>query len=113
MSFPFPAVRPPLDLRRLHEVETLKSAAKGDQLRKARRFVMVFVMMSVPLGLASEGLARPVGGCPTDEWILDATPAGGAGFQSADGNGDGLSCFLEAPEGGGIFTIIDNRVVRP
>ena len=82
-------------------------------MKSARRIVMVFVMMSVPLGLASQGVARPVGGCPTDEWILDATPPPGAGFQSTDGNGDGLSCFLEKPEGGGIFTIIDNRVVRP
>jgi hypothetical protein len=74
---------------------------------------MVFVMMSVPLGLASEGVARPVGGCPTDEWILQAAPTTSSGLQSADGNGDGLSCYLEAPEGGGIFTIVDNRVVRP
>jgi hypothetical protein len=82
-------------------------------LKSARRIMMVFVMMSVPLGLASQGVARPVGGCPTDEWILDAAPTEGTGLPSADGNGDGLSCFLEAPEGGGIFTIIDNRVVRP
>ena len=82
-------------------------------MKSARRIVLVFVMMSVPLGLASEGVARPVGGCPTDEWILDAAPTEGIGLQSADGNGDGLSCYLEAPEGGGIFTIIDNRVVRP
>ena len=82
-------------------------------MKSARRIAMVFVMMSVPLGLASEGVARPVGGCPTDEWILDAAPTEGGGLQSTDGNGDGLSCYLEAPEGGGIFTIIDNRVVRP
>ena len=75
---------------------------------------MVVVMMSVPLGLTSEGLARPVGGCPTDRWILDEAPTGEeVGIPSFDGNGDGLSCYLEAPEGGGIFTIIDNRVVRP
>lgn len=80
-------------------------------MKKARRFVMVFVMMSMSLGLASEGLARPVGGCPTDEWILDAAPTDVKGITSTDGNGDGLSCYLEAPEGGGIFTIIDNRVV--
>ena len=40
-------------------------------MKSARRIVMVFVMMSVPLGLASEGGARPVGGCPTAEWILE------------------------------------------
>ena len=74
---------------------------------------MVVAMMSVPLGLAGEGLARPVGGCPTDRWILDPAPTEGSGLTSTDGNGDGLSCYLEAPIGGGIFTIIDNRVVRP
>jgi hypothetical protein len=82
-------------------------------LRSARRIVLVFVMMSVLLSLASESVARPVGGCPTDEWILDSAPTSGGGLQSTDGNGDGLSCYLEAPEGGGIYTIIDNRVVRP
>jgi hypothetical protein len=60
---------------------------------------------------AGSALARPpVGGCPTVEWELRASPPPGttSGEQSNDGNGDGLSCFLEAPEGGGIFTIVDN-----
>ncbi|HZD17955.1 MAG TPA: hypothetical protein VE669_07425 [Actinomycetota bacterium] len=51
----------------------------------------------------------PVGGCPTPEWELREDP----GHANTDLNGDGLSCWLEAPEGGGVFTIIDNVVVRP
>lgn len=61
------------------------------------------------IGVAAAG-DRPVGGCPTPSWELRATIDGATGAPSADGNGDGLSCYLEAPEGGGIFTIVDNRV---
>jgi hypothetical protein len=51
----------------------------------------------------------PVGGCPTPRWSLAPSPQeDGPGARSEDQNGDGLSCFLEVPEGGGIFTIIDN-----
>jgi hypothetical protein len=78
-----------------------------------RLMVIVCSGLLPPLGLVGSGLARPVGGCPTDTWILDAAPTEGSGLASTDGNGDGLSCYLEAPVGGGIFTIIDNRVVRP
>jgi hypothetical protein len=79
-----------------------------------RLIMIVSVGMLAPLGLSSGGLAKPVGGCPSDNWILDAAPSGDiSGSPSADGNGDGLSCYLEAPAGSGIFTIIDNRVVRP
>jgi hypothetical protein len=79
-----------------------------------RLMVIVSLGMLFPVGLAGEGLARPIGGCPTDRWILDAAPGEDPiGSPSVDGNGDGLSCYLEAPVGGGIFTIIDNRVVRP
>ena len=83
-------------------------------MTNGRRLLMVVAMMSLPVGVAGEGLARPVGGCPTDSWVLRAAPTGEeVGGPSFDGNGDGLSCYLEAPEGGGIFTIIDNRVDRP
>jgi len=79
-----------------------------------RMMLVVSFGVLASLGLAGHGLASPVGGCPTERWILDATPpADITGSPSADGNGDGLSCFLEAPKGSGIFTIIDNRVVRP
>jgi hypothetical protein len=79
-----------------------------------RLMVILGVSTLLPLGLMGQGLARPVGECPTDRWILDPAPSGDvSGGPSADGNGDGLSCYLEAPVGGGIFTIIDNRVVRP
>ena len=79
-----------------------------------RLMVIVCLGLLLPLGLVGRGLARPIGGCPTDRWILDAAPpADISGSPSVDGNGDGLSCYLEAPVGGGIFTIIDNRVVRP
>jgi hypothetical protein len=31
------------------------------------------------------------------------------GSPSVDGNGDRLSCFLEAPKGSEFFTVVDNR----
>jgi hypothetical protein len=90
------------------------SATKGVVV-KAARVVAVVVMMSIPVGFSGEGLAKPrVGACPTSEWILDAAPTEDVpGVESTDLNGDGLSCYLEKPEGGGVFTIIDNFVVRP
>lgn len=83
--------------------------------RPMKRLVVIASLgLLLPLGLVGRGLARPVGGCPTDRWTLRAAPTGDvSGSPSADGNGDGLSCYLEAPVGGGIFTIIDNRVDRP
>jgi hypothetical protein len=63
--------------------------------------------LAVPL-TGSAAAKPPVGGCPTASWFLAPSPTGIPGDQSVDQNGDGLSCFLEVPEGGGIFTIIDN-----
>jgi hypothetical protein len=82
---------------------------------KAAGVVAVVVMKSIPVGLSGEAFAKPrVGGCPTSEWILDEAPTEDVpGVASTDLNGDGLSCYLEKPEGGGIFTIIDNVVARP
>jgi hypothetical protein len=55
----------------------------------------------------------PIGGCPTPEWELRASPSGGvSGAPGVDLNGDGMSCWLEAPEGSGLFVIMDN-VVKP
>ena len=79
---------------------------------KAALVGVALVLAVTPAGSAH---ARPpVGGCPTPEWELRASPAPGEspGWQSNDMNGDGLSCFLEKPEGGGVFTIIDNVVPR-
>jgi hypothetical protein len=53
----------------------------------------------------------PIGGCPSPKWELRASPTEDvSGTPSVDVNGDGMSCYMEAPEGGGIFTIIDNVV---
>ena len=62
----------------------------------------------VPLG--GSAIARPpIGGCPTSRWLLAAAPEEPSpGDRSTDLNGDELSCYLEVPEGGGVFTIIDN-----
>ena len=81
-----------------------------------RRIVIVSALLigttvaTTPVADASP----PVGGCPTSDWELRASPpADDPDFVGkSDQNGDGLSCWLEAPEGGGIFTIIDNTV-RP
>jgi len=80
-----------------------------------RRIVIISAMLigatlvAVPTALAKP----PVGGCPTSEWELRASPpADIKGSASTDQNGDGLSCYLEAPEGGGIFTIVDNPVAH-
>jgi hypothetical protein len=76
-----------------------------------RLMVVVSLGLLLPVGLVGQSSARPVGGCPTDSWVLRASPPPDIpGSPSVDGNGDGLSCYLEAPVGGGVFTIIDNRV---
>ena len=63
---------------------------------------------------ASVGAAgAPTGECPTAAWQLLPAPGGGQGVPSADVNGNGLSCWLEAPEGSGIFTIMDDVVRAP
>jgi hypothetical protein len=76
-----------------------------------RRLIVVgcaLGMLASPLG-GSAVAKPPIGGCPTAEWFLDESPTDITGAQSVDQNGDGMSCFLEAPEGGGIFTIVDNN----
>jgi hypothetical protein len=80
-------------------------------LVKAALVVVVLVPTMTGAGTALGN--PPVGGCPTPEWELRASPAPGetpGAEQSNDQNGDGLTCYLEAPEGGGIFTIMDNVV---
>jgi hypothetical protein len=75
-----------------------------------RRLVLVACalgMWASPL-VGSAVAKPPVGGCPSAEWFLAPSPDDISGSPSADQNGDGFSCFLEAPEGGGIFTIVDN-----
>ena len=44
--------------------------------------------------------------------LIGSPPVDSTGTASFDQNGDGLSCYLEAPEGGGIFTVIDNAVMH-
>lgn len=75
------------------------------------RRVLVSIAATAALLFAVAGSAMakpPVGGCPSSEWFLDESPSDVSGSPSVDQNGDGLSCFMEAPEGGGIFTIVDN-----
>jgi hypothetical protein len=82
-------------------------------MRRSVKRVMVVLGLGLllPIGLAGQSLAtKPVGGCPTDRWVLRDAPAS---IPSADFNGDGRSCFLEAPVGSGIFTVIDNVIHRP
>jgi hypothetical protein len=77
------------------------------------RRIVVLAVATVGLSMASvqTGVAAPpVGGCPTSEWHLGASPSGGQGTQSVDQNSDGQSCFLEAPAGSGLFTVVDNVV---
>jgi hypothetical protein len=77
-----------------------------------RTIATCVVTMSATFGMigAAEAGPRPIGRCPTPEWELREIPPESIGTPSVDGNGDGLSCFMEAPEGGGVFTIVDNRV---
>jgi hypothetical protein len=55
----------------------------------------------------------PVGECPTTEWELRAAPPVAKGAPSADVNGNRLSCYLEAPDGSGLFTVIDDVARSP
>jgi hypothetical protein len=77
-----------------------------------RRIVIISALLiGSAVAVAPAAVAKPpVGVCPTSEWELRASPPDITGSASVDQNGDGLSCYLEAPEGGGIFTIIDNPV---
>jgi hypothetical protein len=86
-------------------------------LRSSRVGRLILTTVAVGgLSLASAGPAAagpPIGGCPSPKWELRASPSEDVtGTPSVDVNGDGMSCYMEAPEGGGIFTIIDN-VVKP
>jgi len=75
-----------------------------------RLLAMTAAIGALALPLAGSAAAKPpVGGCPSSSWFLAPSPADISGSPSVDQNGDGLSCFLEAPEGGGIFTIVDNN----
>jgi len=55
----------------------------------------------------------PVGQCPTAAWRLLPAPDEATGAPSTDVNGNGLSCYLEAPKGSGIFTVIDDVARSP
>ena len=71
--------------------------------------VLVTGAVSFLLPMNANAGAPPVGGCPTSAWVLGPNPTGEVSGR-IDQNHDGLSCFLEAPVGSGIFTIIDNVV---
>ncbi len=77
-----------------------------------RRIVIISALLIGFTVAAPAAIAKPpVGGCPTSEWELRASPPpDSTGVASTDQNGDGLSCYLEAPEGGGIYTVVDNPV---
>jgi len=66
------------------------------------------------LGMPSAVVAGPpVGECPTTEWELRAAPPVAKGAASTDVNRNGLSCYLEAPDGSGLFTVIDDVARSP
>jgi hypothetical protein len=89
----------------------IRSRGRGIKPRIAAILLASFMFVAVVSTGAPASGKPPVGGCPTASWELRPTPSGDlAGTPSFDVNGDGLSCYLEAPEGGGIFTIIDNAV---
>lgn len=75
-----------------------------------RLLVSMAAIGALVVPLAGSAAAKPpVGGCPSARWFLAPSPTDVSGSPSVDQNGDGLSCFVEAPEGGGIFTIVDNN----
>ena len=59
------------------------------------------------------GARPPIGECPTGSWEHRAAPSEGSGVVSTDLNGNGLSCYLEEPEGSGLFTVIDDVARAP
>jgi hypothetical protein len=89
----------------------IHSRRRGIKPRNAAILLASFMFVTVvSTGAPASGKA-PIEGCPTASWELRPTPSGDlSGTPSFDVNGDGMSCFLEAPEGSGIFTIIDNVV---
>src|SRR4030095_13338751 len=91
----------------------IQSASRRRPLVKAGLAVgAVFVVMVTSAGSAPS--SPTVGDCPTAEWELGASPPPGetSEEQSNDRNGDRLSCFLEVPEGGGIFTISTTSLIQ-
>jgi hypothetical protein len=75
----------------------------------------VVIVMTLVIGASVSGVPAgvagpPIAGCPTPSWELRAAPSGGQGVGSFDQNRDGLSCYLEAPKGSGLFTVTDNVV---
>ena len=79
-----------------------------------RLFAASVLALLAALPLAATVVAgAPDAGCPSGgRWFLAPTPEIIAGGPSADLNGNGLSCLLEAPRGSGIFTIIDDVVAE-
>jgi hypothetical protein len=77
-----------------------------------RKRVVVGTIVGASLIFASGPVfaGAPVGECPTPEWELRAEPQDASGAPSVDVNGNGLSCYLEAPKGSGVFTVIDDVV---
>jgi hypothetical protein len=75
-----------------------------------RLLISVCAIGALTLPLGGSAVAKPpIGGCASSSWFLAESPDDISGSPSVDQNGDGFSCFLEAPEGGGIFTIVDNN----
>jgi hypothetical protein len=71
--------------------------------------VLLLIAGAVSISFPTSATASPpTRGCPTSVWVLRASPSGTTGTPSFDQNHDGLSCFLEAPRGSGLYTIIDN-----
>ncbi|HEX2701260.1 MAG TPA: hypothetical protein VHM89_13755 [Acidimicrobiales bacterium] len=77
-----------------------------------KRLITGLGAVAVAAGVWAGGAhaAVPVGGCPTDAWELRASPSHSIGSKAVDLNGDGLSCWLEAPAGSNLFTTQDNVV---
>jgi hypothetical protein len=85
--------------------------APAEEVDTVRRAGVILLLMAgaVSISLPTSATASPpTRGCPTSEWVLRASPSGGSGVPSVDQNHDGLSCFLEAPRGSGLYTVIDN-----
>jgi hypothetical protein len=76
-------------------------------------FIAVVAGASLFAGSTPVGASAPVGECPTAKWVLRASPSAGSGAVSVDVNGNGLSCWLEEPEGSGLFTVIDDIARSP
>ena len=84
-------------------------------MRRLRKSMLVGLVSGASLIAAPNAAVAipPEGECPTPRWELRAAPSEATGAPSTDVNRNGLSCYLEAPEGGGIFTIIDDVARSP